>query len=140
MMLNDKSTPPEISQAINDVLIPYGISANIFVINAYCIENCCEQTPEGMRATKSVIATVQDLRYKFSCIRNSRMPMWYYYAFPDVFLWSLSDASELFYRDFENKYGKDNFMNEFGEVATKYVKLFIEAYIKSTHNKLECAL
>ena len=76
-IINDPLTPPYMKDIINDILIPYRIKPDIFKINRECIDNCCEKSTKGILASPSVIQTVRDLNYKFSCIRCSSMPLWY---------------------------------------------------------------
>lgn len=133
-------TPPYLKSVIRNILIPYGINAKRFQINQYCIDNCCESTPNGETASKSVIETVRDLNYKFSCIRCSSMPLWYYYAFPDVFLWTISESQSLknFFKAFEARHNGQDLLDSRGEVDEKFVKEFIDAYLNSTNKELEC--
>ena len=90
-ILNNPTTPSYMASVIKEIMLPYGISAHKYQINKECIDNVCKYSRNGDSATPSVIATVSDLNYKYSCIRHSSMPLWYYYAFPDVFLWTISD-------------------------------------------------
>lgn len=137
-IINDPVTPHYMKDVINNVLIPYGIKPNTFMTNQECIDNCCERTAKGITASPSVIQTVRDLNYKFSCIRCSNMPMWYYYAFPDVFLWTISDDPQVKVLLGElNKFEHD-LLDERDEVKPKYVKMFIDAYLKCAKKNLEC--
>lgn len=138
----DNTVPYTFKNAIRSMFIPYNIDFDIFGINAECIENCCERNSTGRLASKSVLETVRDLNYKFSCIRCSSMPLWYYMAFPDVFIWTISDSPQLkqFMKEFESKVGSSNIIDDSGDVGIPYVKEFVDAYLRSTGNKLECAI
>ena len=135
------STNSYMAKVIREVFLPYKINAKQFDINCFCIENCCKQTPSGERASQSVIETVSDLSYKFSCIRCSSMPYWYYYAFPDVFLWTISDAGGKVCNEkiFPKLEGVE--MLDYTDcVKPEIVLMFIKQYIRSTGKKLELSI
>lgn len=138
-ILNDPRTPSYMYEVIKEIMIPYNISANKYLTNKYCIDNVCKYSSMGESASPSVIETISDLNYKFSCIRCSSMPLWYYYAFPDVFLWTLSDSGGEYCNKnlFPLLEGKDLIDNT-NCVDKKYVKLFIQHYLLSTKKSLEC--
>lgn len=139
-IISDPFTPPYMKDVIRNVLIPYGISSKKYLVNKECIDNCCERSHSGKVPTQSVLETVRDLNYKFSCIRCSSMPLWYYYAFPDVFLWTISDSpsAKEALKSVEQKYGEDNLLDTRGEVRSELVKMFIDAYLRATRKELEC--
>lgn len=136
-IINSPFTPPYMRDIIYNILIPYGIDPNTYTTNQECINNCCKKTKSAL-ASPSIIQIVSDLNYKFSCIRCSSMPMWYYYAFPDVFLWSISDDPQT--KNILNRLSKyeSELLNERNEVKTEYVKMFIDAYLNTTKKELEC--
>lgn len=140
-ILFTSTTPSYMASVIKEIMIPFGISAKKYQINKYCIDNCCKCNKNGDYATPSVVATVSDLNYKYSCIRCSSMPLWYYYAFPDVFLWTLSDEGNSYFKKVIEPFleGK-NFIDARGEVKKEFVAYFIKQYISSTRKQLECRI
>lgn len=139
---SDQTIPISFKQAIRSMFIPYDINIEQFWINCDCIENCKERDGNGRLASKSVLATVRDLQYKYSCINCSDMPIWYYMAFPDVFLWTISDDPQVktLLNNLETRYGANNFLDASGEVKLPIVNEFVEAYIKKSGLKLECSI
>lgn len=141
-VLLDNTIPMTFKEAIRKMFIPYNIDYKTFCINSECIENCCETDSSGNRASKSVIETVRDIQYKYSCIRCSSMPLWYYMAFPDVFLWTVEETpqSKNFFNNFEARHKNEDFIDSTGDVAIRFVKEFVDGYINLTGKKLECAI
>lgn len=139
-MCMEDTVPFTFKNAIRSMFIPYNIDVEQFWINCDCIENCRERDSNGRLASKSVLETVRDINYKYSCINCSNMPVWYYMAFPDVFLWTISDSpqTKTLLKEAESKFGS-NLLDSSGEVSLPVVKYFIDFYIKATNKKLECS-
>lgn len=93
-VLLDNTVPVSFKQAIRTMFIPYNISFEIFSVNCDYIENCCKTDSNGKSPSRSVLETVKDVQYKYSCINCSSMPLRYYMAFPDVFLWTISETPQ----------------------------------------------
>lgn len=127
-MLMDNTVPMSFKHAIRTMLIPYNINFESFWVNADCIENCTERDSSGKWGTKSVLEIVRNRNYKYSCINCSDMPVWYYLAFPYVFLWTISNRpqSKLFFNNFELNHKNEILSDGSGEVAIKFVKEFVE--------------
>lgn len=141
-VLLDNTVPVSFKQAIRTMFIPYNISFEIFSVNCDCIENCCKTDSNGKSPSRSVLETVKDVQYKYSCINCSSMPLWYYMAFPDVFLWTISETpqSKNFFKNFELKHKNEDLLDSTGEVAIKFVKEFVDGFISFTGKKLECSI
>ena len=140
-ILNNPTTPSYMASVIKEIMLPYGISAHKYQINKECIDNVCKYSRNGDSATPSVIATVSDLNYKYSCIRHSSMPLWYYYAFPDVFLWTISDEGTTYFkRVIEPFLNGKNIIDGRGYVDKEFVAYFIRQYLLATGKKLECRI
>lgn len=140
-ILMDSTIPIVMKRAIEESLIPHNISVEKYSINEECIVDCKPITTGGKRATLSVIETINDITYKYSCINNSNMPLWYYIAYPDVFLWTISDNGGKHFKEvIEPKFNNQNILDARGEVKIEVVNFFIDEYIRVTRKKLECSI
>lgn len=140
-ILNNPTTPSYMASVIKKIMLPNRISAHKYQINKYCIDNVCKCHKNGEYATPSVVATVSDLNYKYSCIRHSSMPLWYYYVFPDVFLWTISDEGQAYFKRVIEPYiENENIIDDRGEVKIELVAYIIQQYTSSTRKQLECRI
>ena len=134
-VLNDNSIDYKFRNAVSELFIPNKISYKKYLINQDCFNN------RHSYSYKYSHGSTYNMIYWAEHIEMYNLPLgyphWFYYAFPDVATWAMSNEGRAILGPLFEDIDDNDFVDSDRRMKISIMKKMIDAYKSTTNKRLE---